>query len=214
MKMDKYDIVLDIIGHPEKYSEEQLEDMLSDSETKEIYNLLCMTASAVKSKKKIDVDAQWHEFSKRHIRKPRYMFWFGSRAASIAALVTTSMVAIAIGVMVSVSISERKAETDIAKSSNDITMKVDTTTDTAAVERDSIPVFTSPMMFEDAPLQTIMEEIAKAYDVEVKFNNKEAAGLHLYYKLNPALPLDEIIKQLNTFEQINIARKGNTLSIN
>lgn len=39
--MDKYDIVLDLIEHPAEYTPEKIEEMLSDPETREIYNLLC-----------------------------------------------------------------------------------------------------------------------------------------------------------------------------
>ena len=69
------------------------------------------------------------------------------------------------------------------------------------------------MLFEDATLQAIMDEVAKTYRVQISFNDKDAAALHLYYKFDPALPLDEIIAQLNAFEQINITRNGDTLII-
>lgn len=211
--MDKYDIVLDIIGHPEKYSEEQLSELLADPETKEIYNLLCKTASAVEANKHVDVEAQWQTFSRRHIHKRRTL-WFGSRSASIAAHIATSLVAVAIGIVVSVSTPERTSESDTYSNDNDVKANVTATADSVSMKRDSVPTTSSPVIFEDTPLQTIMEKVAEAYNVEVKFNNKEAASLHLYYKWNPALPLEEIIKQLNTFEQINIARTGNTISIN
>ena len=58
-----------------------------------------------------------------------------------------------------------------------------------------------------------MTEISKVYGVEVEYNNKDAASLHLYYKFNPSLSLNEIIEQLNTFEQINIKQDGNHLTI-
>ena len=55
----KYDVVLDIIEHPENYTPEQLTEILSDSETREIYNLLCKTDSAIEAGREIDVDAEW-----------------------------------------------------------------------------------------------------------------------------------------------------------
>ena len=58
-----------------------------------------------------------------------------------------------------------------------------------------------------------MKEVAKAYGIEVKFNDMNVASLHLYYKFDPSLTLNEVIEQLNTFEQINIKRNGNTLTI-
>ncbi|MFA4087158.1 MAG: DUF4974 domain-containing protein, partial [Paramuribaculum intestinale] len=71
----------------------------------------------------------------------------------------------------------------------------------------------TPVMFENEPLEKIMKEVAGAYGVDVRFDNREAALLHLYYKFDPSLPLTEIVEQLNTFEQINIKHNGNILTI-
>ena len=68
-------------------------------------------------------------------------------------------------------------------------------------------------MFEDEPLETIMKEVAATYEVEVMLNNKETASLHLYYRLDPSQPINEVVEQLNTFERINIRQDGNTLII-
>ena len=58
MKMDKYDLVLDIIAHPEKYTSEELNEIMADGETREIYNLLCKTDSAIEAHNVVDVDAE------------------------------------------------------------------------------------------------------------------------------------------------------------
>lgn len=209
----KYDIVLDIIEHPDNYTSGQLEDILSDPETREIYNLLCKTESAVKADNKIDVDAEWERFSKKYAMRPRRSFlWFGSRAASIAAVVGTSLVAVAAGIAVTVSVIDHKSE-PLAEEAMPATSVTTVTTDSLSAVNDTVRVVIEPMMFENETLENIMKGVSDAYGVEVKFNNKEAASLHLYYKLDPSLPLDEVVEQLNTFEQIDIKRNGNILNI-
>ena len=84
-------------------------------------------------------------------------------------------------------------------------------TDTLSVGRDTI--LTSPRQFEDESLESVMKSIERAYKVRVIFRSKATAALRMYYLLDPALPLDDIIAQLNTFEQINIVRSGNTITI-
>lgn len=74
-------------------------------------------------------------------------------------------------------------------------------------------ILSSPRQFEDESLESVMKAIERVYKVRVIFRNRATAALRLYYLLNPALPLDTIIAQLNTFEQINIVRSGNTLTI-
>lgn len=212
--MDKYDIVLDIVGHPERYSAEKLAEILSDPETREIYELLCGTVSSAKEPVAVDVDEQWRSFASRHLPKPRRIWWFGSRAASIAGLLTTSLVAVAIGVAVTVSKSEPNTGSSSGMTEDTATVRTTVAVaDTVGMAADSVPALTEPVMFENVALRTIMDEVAKTYGVEVNYNNASASQLHLYYRFDPGLALDDIIGQLNNFEQINISRDGNTLSI-
>lgn len=211
--MDKYDLVLDIIEHPEKYTSEQLAEIMSEPETREIYNLLCKTESAIKDYEKPDVSTEWEKFSNTQLVRPRRLFaWFGSRAASITAIVSTSIAAVAAGIAVTVSVIDYKSE-PVAENMAVAPSVVAVSTDTITAKCDTVDVRLAPVMFENEPLEKIMEEVAKAYGVEVKFNDMDAASLHLYYKFDPALTLNEVMEQLNTFEQINIRRNGNTLTI-
>ncbi len=215
--MDKYKLVLDIIEHPDKYSSEKLQTILSDPKTKALYNLLCKTDSAIEANKEVDIDAEWEVFSHKHNHTPhrRLFAWFGSRAASIAVIVFTSIVAVAAGIAITVSVTERKAEpmANAEAQQNASAVTVSVPADSTAVPTDTVKADLTPMMFEDEALETIMDAVANRYGVDVKFNNKEVASLHLYYKFDPALTLDDVIAQLNTFEQINIKQNNKTLTI-
>ncbi|MGN1252092.1 MAG: DUF4974 domain-containing protein [Muribaculaceae bacterium] len=211
--MDKYDLVLDIIVHPDKYSSEQLAEIMSEPETREIYNLLCKTESAIKDSEEPDVSSEWEKFSdSRLVRSRRVFSWFGNRAASIAAIVGSSIVAVAAGIAVTVSVIDHKSE-PFAENTAVAPSAVAISTDTIATKCDTVNVYMTPVMFENEPLEKIMNEVAKIYRVEVKFKDENVASLHLYYKLDPSLTLNDVIEQLNTFEQINIRRNGNTLII-
>ena len=211
--MDKYDLVLDIIEHPDKYSSEQLAEIMSEPETREIYNLLCKTESAIKDSEEPDVSSEWEKFSdSRLVRSRRVFSWFGNRAASIAAIVGSSIVAVAAGIAVTVSVIDHKSE-PFAENTAVAPSAVAISTDTIATKCDTVNVYMTPVMFENEPLEKIMNEVAKTYRVEVKFKDENVASLHLYYKLDPSLTLNDLIEQLNTFEQINIRRNGNTLII-
>ena len=214
--MDKYDLVLDIVEHPDKYTTQQLSEILSDPETREIYNLLCKTESAVTfNNHNIDVDAEWERFAtKRAVHRHRFFMWAGNRAASIAAIVCTSIAAMAAGIAVTVSVMESSKEpvvdmeeVPVVETPAGVAMA-----DTVVTPADTIPA-AAIVMFEDVPLEVVMKEIAKAYNVEVRFTNKKTASLRLYYRLNTALSLDEVISQLNTFGHIDIKRNENTIII-
>ncbi len=211
--MDKYDLVLDIIEHPEKYTPEQLAEMMSEPETREIYNLLCKTASSIKAYNETDINAEWTIFAKRHTVGSRPIFsWFGSRAASIAAIAGTSIVAVAAGIAITVSVINRKSA-PVAQEETAISYAISAGTDTLTADCGTVNMAPAPVVFENETLEKIMNEIAVAYGVEVVFNNKATASLHLYYKLDLSLPLNEVVEQLNTFDQISIRQNGDTLNI-
>lgn len=212
--MDRHELVFDMIGHPEHYSPEQLAEMLSDPETREIYNLLCKTESAVAFHKKEDSDpeAECNNFKAANIAGKRLPFrWMGNRAASIAAIICISIVALASGITVTMGVMDRQTEpAPIENISVPVSSEV---SGKSVALNDTLKINIAPVMFEDESLESIIKAIGETYKVEIKFENKDAAMLHLYYKLDPTLSLDEIISQLNTFEQINIRRDKSIIII-
>lgn len=179
--MDKYDLVLDIIEHPGDYTAGQLHDILSDPEAKEIYTLLCKAGDAVRRVDEPDVDAEWDAFSQSHPLPRRHYLWRGSRAATVAAIVGTSLVAVAAGIVFTVALTVHKPDPvvgEVAVTSSDMSVA----TDSLGARKDTLKVNLAPVMFENEPLEKIMKEVSAAYGVEVKFNNLETAKLHLYYR--------------------------------
>lgn len=212
--MDKYDLVLDIIEHPEKYSSEQLAEIMSESETKDIYNLLCKTDSAVEAYKDPDINAEWKIFSdKNKVRLHRTFLCPGSRAASIAAIIGTSIIAVAAGIVATVAVIDHRQK-PIGDHATVASSVIANPTEKITIQNDTVKFGADAIMFEDESIENIMKDVADAYGIEVKFNNNETASLHLYYKFDPSLPLNEVVEQLNTFERIKIERNGNILIIN
>lgn len=212
--MDKYDIALDIIENHEKYPAERLSELLSDPETREIYDLMCKVGTAIDTNASTDANAEWIAFTRKHSIPHRRMFmWSGSRAASIVLLALTSLAAVAVGITVTVAISDKRAQSSSVEETRQLANESSATEDTSAIANDTVTASPSPIMFEDETLESIMRAVAANYGVTVRFNNDDAASLHLYYKLDPTLSIDEIISQLDTFEQIDISRDGDTLTI-
>jgi len=215
--MDKYDIVLDLIEHPAKYAPERIAEILSDPETREIYNLLCKTDSTlVSTEAKVDVDAEWQTFSQAH-KKPKLRFlWSGSRAASIAAIAFTSFAAVAIGITVAVKTFDSKpqlievvAEASVASPVS----KAETIGKDSTVIAEEVAVSNTPVLFENVSLEEILSRVAETHGVNVEYRKPETAQLHLYYKFDPTVTLKETIEQLNTFEQISIRISGKKIIV-
>lgn len=214
--MDKLKLVLDIIDNPHNYTGEQLTEILSDQETKEIYNLLCKTVSATQSDKETDIDAEWSNFAKKHSRHSiRHFAWPKKRVASIAAIIGASILTVSavIAITMSAIYNNPTPVIDNAAISPSAQSVATDTSATEAATYDSVRVSMMPVVFEDETLEQIMKVVSDTYSVEIKFNNKNAATLRLYYKLDTSLTLSEVLEQLNTFEQIRINRNEDILSI-
>lgn len=211
--MDNYDIVLDLIEHPERYTPQQMTEILADPEAREIYNLICKSESSLKADgAKADVDAEWESFATQNFRPRFRLLRFRNRAASIAVIVLSSVTALAVGLAVTVNLSESGREPEMAE---DVTAPstVVAVADTVAVPNDSVRQAPSPVLFENEALAVILDSVAKWHGVSVSYRTPDVADLHLYYKFDPAQPLSEIVEQLNTFEQINIRLDGKTLIV-
>ena len=215
--MDKYDLVLDLIEHPAKYTPERIEEILSDTQSEEIYNLLCKTESALAAADdNVDVDAEWQTFTRRHNKTKSRFHWSLSRAASIAAIAFTSLAAVAIGITVAVRSftpepQEREITTETSVADAGANYQSVSKDSEAVVEATAVPG--SPVLFEDAPLEEILNLVAEIHGVTVEYRTAETAQLHLYYKFDPNLPLRETIEQLNTFGQIDIRITGKKILV-
>lgn len=212
--MDKYQLVVDAVEHPDSFTPEQLEALLADPEAREIYTALCLVESAGKASRSrdVDVDAEWEAFVGTHVRKQRRRWMRLSwSAASIALFLLTSIVAVAVGIAVVV--RQRPVQPRVAEASEAVAPAVIAVEDTVVARLDSVAPAVGAVMFEDASLEDIMRSVGATYGVEVRFASRSVAALHLFWRFDPALPLDRIMEQLNTFEQINIRRQGNTLIV-
>ena len=164
----------------------------------------------------VDVDAEWQTFTRRHNKTKSRFHWSLSRAASIAAIAFTSLAAVAIGITVAVRSftpepQEREITTETSVADAGANYQSVSKDSEAVVEATAVPG--SPVLFEDAPLEEILNLVAEIHGVTVEYRTAETAQLHLYYKFDPNLPLRETIEQLNTFGQIDIRITGKKILV-
>ncbi len=214
--MDKYDLVFDVIEHPEKYSAEKIGEFLSDPEFKKIYELICKTASSAKQSEEVDTNSEWNRFVKERIvpRAPRRFLGLSVRAASIIIFFSVTLFATAIGLVLTQRTTEMSVEDSLDAPELSIeTQPVSSQTESEDRDTESEVKVTGIMTFENASLREIMNTVGHNYGMEVLFNDPVIANLHLYYKFNPDLTLEEVLGQLNNFEQINISQDGKNIIV-
>lgn len=216
---DNIDRLLDALEHPENYSDAEVEQILTDPEAREIYDMLRKTADASAPVSEINLDEEWRRFeAKLPKRRPvilRWLSFIASRnaAAVIIALVgTLAVVGATIGVTHYFIANNEMAQTEQAgpQKQNAIDNSNVTPTDTITDETTPLP---ETIVFKGETLERILADMAGYYGVTVKFNQDAAKSLLLYFEWDQSLPLSEVVEQLNNFEQINITLTDRVLTV-
>lgn len=216
---DNIDRLLDALEHPENYSDADVEQLLTDLEARDVYDMLRKTADASASVPDINLDEEWRCFeAKQPKRKPiilRWLSFMASRnaAAVVIALVGTfAVVATTIGVTHYFNANKEMTQTEQAEP-----QKQTAIADSKVAPTDTIPAETTPLpetiVFKGENLETILTDIAGYYGATVKFNQKAAKTLQLYFEWEQSLPLNEVVEQLNNFEQITITLNDKVLTV-
>lgn len=216
---DNIDRLLDALEHPENYSDAEVEQILTDPEAREVYDILRKTADASAPVSEINLDEEWRHFeAKQPKRRPvilRWLSFMASRnaAAVIIALVgTIAVVAATIGVTHYFNANKEMAQTEQAEQ-----QKQTAIADSKVAPTDTIPTETTPLpetiVFKGENLGKILADMAGYYGATVQFNQDAAKSLLLYFEWDQSLPLNEVVEQLNNFEQIDITFTDKVLTV-
>ncbi len=216
-KMEKTEKILDIIEHPERYSDEEIKSVLSDEESRKLYNTMAETAAAMDMEiSKIDVNEEWRKFAAAHSdivpRKPRFTF---SRrgltriAAVFAGVVMLSGVSFAAYHYVKTIRSNSSMRTESAVSADASAQKAQAG-DTIKVAAATKPAVKKT--FINTALGKMLPEIAEYYNIKVVFNDASIKSLRIYYDFDSRKGINKIVDELNQFENVNLSLKDNTLT--
>ena len=216
---DKIDRLLDALEHPENYTDAEVAQILTDPEAREVYDMMRKTADASAPVPQINLDEEWQRFeAKQTRRKPVILRWLpfmASRnaAAVVLALVgTLAVVAATIGVTHYFNAQKEIAQTELAEPQEQTAIA-----NSNVATADTIPSETTPLpetiVFKGESLEKILADIARYYGATVAFNQDSAKSLKLYFEWNQAMPLYEVVGQLNNFEQINITLTDKVLTV-
>lgn len=236
-KMDyqKWDLLLDLLEHPEKYSEIQKDELLGDEEVNELYQQLVETRQSLdfaKSKEKMkmpSIDAEWEKLKEEKQQKEEmsqnaetqqtaklFPLWNPMRkvAAVAAVLVVSGITFAAIHLVTRSYQASDKHNTELVASQKDSIQQVSAPQKSNIEEKtDSASLAQLPLVYENAELQNILTPIAGHFHLQVTYQNESARHIRLFLQLEKNMSLDDIIELLNHFEKVNIRHEGQTLIV-
>ena len=215
--MDKFEKILDIIDHQEKYSDEEIREILQDEECRKLYQTMMEVDSALENSSPIiNVDEEWEKFSQEHQLQEKATHPITSwrkLAASIASFVLISGIAFA---AIHTYIKRSQEPTQVTADTHPEAIKSDSAKQVAAKDSLTHPKPEKPAIhktFENVAFEQMLSEIASYYDLQVKFENNEDKTLRLYYEWNSHSSIENIVKELNQFENVNIELQQNELIV-
>ncbi len=217
---DNIDRLLKAIEHPEDFTDSELEQILEDPEVREAYRMITRAQDTLCEFEMPDADQEWRKFSALHSEKNsarrslNFKSLFSGRKAAVITGVAVTIAAVAAGIGIRMASGENAATQADATlpTAENISEKAaspadcDTIIAMTATEPDTI-------IFKDEHLDRIVAEIAKYYGTQTKFASPGKKDLRLFFKWNQALPLAEVIGQLNAFEQIDIKLADNLITV-
>ena len=216
---DNIDRLLDALEHPENYNDTEIEQLLTDPDEREVYEMLRKTADISAPVPEINIDEEWRRFeAKQPKRRPVILRWLSFMASRNAAAVVTALVGTLAVVAATIGVTHYfNANKEMAQTEQTEPQKQTAIADSKVAPTDTIPAETTPLpetiVFKGENLERILADMAGYYGVTVKFNQDAAKSLLLYFEWDQSLPLSEVVEQLNNFEQIDIALTDKVLTV-
>lgn len=231
----KWDLLLDLLEHPEKYSETQKDELLGDEEVNELYQQLIETRQSLdfgklkEEMKMPSIDAEWEKLKEEMKQKEEMSqnaetqqtakqlpLWSPMRkvAAVAAVLVVSGITFAAIHLVTRSHQPSDKNNTELVASRKDSIQQVSAPQKSNIEEKtDSASLAQLPLVYENAELQNILTSIAGHFHLQVTYQNESARHIRLFLQLEKNMNLDDIIELMNHFEKVNIRHEGQTLIV-
>lgn len=192
------DHLLHAIEHPEEYSDGQIEEMMSDRDNRNTYNLMVDAENAYRKDDLSDesLNAEWHRILERKAKIHRR-----SLLRIVAAVIGFIMISGIVYATITIGIRHREEQKPQAvkqaiaqptRNSKEIP------TDTATIAKPEIKEY------RDAKLETVVGEIAAYYNKKVSFVGEKQKTIRIFVKWNQAETLEETVDRLNHFEKFSI----------
>ena len=169
--------LLRITERPQDYTDEELQQLMSDPDMRAYYELMVKAEEG---------------FTQRNTKRDKARRLWKIAAMFVGIILLSGLTFAAVHLMRSQKTEIRSQETEAVTTSQPSTLN------------SQLPESDTIRTFENAELQQILSELADHYHLEVDYRNEQARHVRLYTKWNTAAPLSQIVERLNHFEKVNI----------
>ena len=229
MKKDSYgqmERLLDMIEHPDQYTDEQLNELLRDDELRQTYQLISNTTSAYEYRRTSDkltdeiIEEEWNNvMEKKSTSRPIHRY-YRQIAAVVISILTVSGIAIAAVSIVKGSRKQLATDSAVTVTNKMVHTKslrekdsTHTTATYSKLEEKRVGEILSPKQFDNVMLQDIVQEISDYYGIKTVCRNPEAGQLRLRFLWNRDQSVKHAVETLNMFEKVQLTLADSTITI-
>lgn len=201
--MNKTEKMFQMMETPQAYTEQEWVEILSDSECRELYMLMVKTQGAYEMQHPIsdeDIDAEW-----QRLPKPHHHHWLHFAAIFTGILMLSG---ITIAAIINLTFNFFPASFGI-----DAVHQADTTLSVPLATGKSNNEKVEPFVFDNVPLDKMIQEIAAFYLVEVNIENERTKNLRFHFVWRRDDSLSCVLEQLNQFESVHIVMKDGQMIV-
>lgn len=205
---EKLQRLLEMQDHPERYTEEEIRQLMTDEECRQLYEQMVRGADAVFAEAEV-ADAT-NGSSDHPVLRTTFLLRRGKKylvAANIIGVLMLSGIAYAAIHIISnvgVNMKSQPQETQV------LSQQPQRPTQSIEEIIDSIP---QTRIFENVPLDEVASELALYYNKVVDIQNAQAHDLRLYYKWERKDELESIVSDLNHFDHVNLVLEDDKLIV-
>jgi uncharacterized protein (UPF0333 family) len=203
---EKIERLLDMIEHPEHYTEEEMQKILADEETREYYDLIIKADDAYTKSHDVDVDKALQEFETKHLQ---HLSWSKIAAVFIGILLVSGVTYAAIVLNRNPSEKQVSQKAQIGRV---ITDKAAKSIDTETTDTDTTTT-QKGQSFDNVELQTILDDISSYYKLNVVYNSDKSRHLRLHFYWDKSKDAETIVESLNHFENVNITLTDSKIDV-
>ena len=203
---EKIERLLDMIEHPEHYTEEEMQKILADEETREYYDLIIKADDAYTKSHDVDVDKALQEFETKHLQ---HLSWSKIAAVFVGILLVSGVAYAAIVLNKNPSEKQVSQKAQIGRV---ITDKAAKSIDTETTDTDTTTT-QKGQSFDNVELQTILDDISSYYKLNVVYNSDKSRHLRLHFYWDKTKDAETIVESLNHFENVNITLTDSKIDV-
>ena len=195
----KKDEQIRMLLHPEKYTDEQLDQMLDESNIP-VPDAMEEWATLSERINMKSEDSAHRTPLHSHLRKIAALF--------VVLLALSGITYAAIHLFRNISQTKQEQTTSVATAD---TSAVKSAVSPAVSENDS--TLLAPVVFEDTELCTILSQMSTYYDYQVIYRSENAKHTRLYFTWDKTASIEDVVATFNKFERFHITIDNHQLIV-